>query len=338
MTWSLPAGVRLVTEAAGSLLLVASLVLEVTDQPLQSELVLSLAAAILFFTAASMSTMARRTWLAIVGGISLMLAVAGLARITEEPIVNALHVAPLMLIAYAASTGRRATLRERQLERERSRARRDGEERERRRWARELHDDTLQELGAVQVVLASAAAGGQPSAMREAIDQARSLVSNQIASLRHLIAELRPAVLDQLGLRPAIEALCRRVSETFGVRVDFRVAADWDSFAGRLTPQAQVHVYRIVQEAVSNAVKHADPQRLLVELHADGRAVTASVSDDGTGMPPGLGGSKPSSTGMGLWDMRERADLLDAELRISSAVGAGTRVVLRVPYGRGVEA
>ncbi|WP_377266836.1 sensor histidine kinase [Peterkaempfera sp. SMS 1(5)a] len=261
-----------------------------------------------------------------------------MARITEEPILNILHVAPLMLIAFAASSGRRTTLRRRQLERERSRARRDGEERERRRWARELHDDTLQELGAVQVVLASAAAGGQPSAIREAIDQARSLVSNQIASLRHLISELRPAVLDQLGLRPAIEALCRRVSETFGVQVDIRVAPDWDSFAGGLSSEAQVHVYRIVQEAVTNAVKHADPQSILVELHGSGRVLTASVTDDGTGMPPHLGGPKPPSTGMGLWDMRERADLLDAQLRISTSAGGGTRVTLRVPQGRGTKA
>ncbi|MGI5140295.1 ATP-binding protein [Streptomyces sp. CA-106110] len=341
MTWGLPPRFRLVTEAAATALLVAALALEVTDQPLQSELILSLAAAILFFTAASLSTLARRTWLMVVAGISMMLAVAGLVRIAQEPLLNALHVLPLLLIAYAASTGRATALRQRRLERIRASARRDGEERERHRWARELHDDTLQELGAVQIVLASAAVGGRPEAMQGAIDQARSLISNQIASLRHLIAELRPAALDQLGLRPALQTLCERASETFGIAVEFRGDPDGDGVGdSRLSPEAQAHVYRIVQEAVTNAVKHAQPRTIRVKLHEHGRTVTATVTDDGCGMPNPPGARTPhrargaASQGMGLAAMQERADLLDAYLAFSSVPGAGTRVRLRVPYDR----
>jgi signal transduction histidine kinase len=331
VTLALSRRILVAVETAGTALLVASLALEVTDQPLDSELALSLAAAILFLAAASLSTRARRTWLAIIGGISLMLAVAGLVRVAQEPILNALHIVPLMLIAYAASTGRSSALRQQQLDRERSRARRDGEERERHRWARELHDDTLQELGAVQIVLATASASGQPAAMQHAIDQARSLISNQIASLRHLISELRPAVLDQLGLRPALETLCERTSETFGIPVEFRATPDWGRVGGGLTPEAQAHVYRIVQEAVTNAVKHAHPRHILVELECNARALGATVTDDGNGLASHPGGGRSHSAGMGLCAMQERADLLDAELKICSALGVGTRVSLRVP-------
>lgn len=337
MTWAPSHRLRLVVETAGTGLLVAALALEVTNQPLESELALALAAAVLFLTAASMSSHARRTWLAIIGGVSLMLAVAGLVRVTQEPVLNALHIVPLVLIAYAASTGRGLALRQRQLDRERSRARRDGEERERHRWARELHDDTLQELGAVQIILASASASGRPSVMHDAIDQARSLISNQIASLRHLISELRPAVLDQLGLRPALETLCERTSETFGIPVEFRAAPDWDHIGDGLPPEAQAHVYRIVQEAVTNAVKHARPRHILVELQGNGRVLTASVTDDGSGIPPHPGGPQPRSSGMGLSAMQERADLLDAQLRIGGASGGGTRVSLRLPRRQATE-
>ncbi|TFV33780.1 hypothetical protein E4K10_40375 [Streptomyces sp. T1317-0309] len=125
-----------------------------------------------------------------------------------QPLLNGLHVLPLLLVVYAASTRCNTAQRRRLLQRERLRARHDGEERERRRWARELHDETLQELGAVQVVLSAAATDGRSEAMRSAIEQARGLVGNQITSLRHLIVDLRPAVLDELGLGPALQALC----------------------------------------------------------------------------------------------------------------------------------
>lgn len=197
----------LALQAAGTCLLAAAVALEITDEPLPTELALSLAAATPYLAVAPLYTAGRRTWMVVAAAIALMLAVASLVRITEQPLVNALHVLPLLLVAYTASTVRSATHRDRSLQRARVRARHDGAERERRRWARELHDDTLQELGAVQVVLSSAAADGRPEAMRGAIDQARSLVGNQITSLRHLITDLRPLVLDELGLRAALDAL-----------------------------------------------------------------------------------------------------------------------------------
>lgn len=333
----------LALQAVGICLLATAVVMEITDQPLPSELALSLAAAIPYLAAAPLYTAGRRIWMVVAGAIALMLAVASLVRITEQPLVNALHVVPLLLVAYTASTVRGATHRNRSLQRARVRARHDGAERERRRWARELHDDTLQELGAVQVVLSSAAADGHPDVMRGAIDQARSLVGNQITSLRHLITDLRPLVLDELGLRAALVALCRRTSETFGIRVDLRTDPQDADISDRLTSEAQAHVYRIVQEALTNAVKHAQPTRITVAMEADRHGVTLTVADNGQGMPPlpesrrwpgRRAATPPASTvrGVGLSAMHERADLIDAQLTLRSVPGKGTTITLRVPH------
>ncbi|MET7494969.1 sensor histidine kinase [Streptomyces sp900116325] len=335
----------LALQAAGTCLLAAAVVLEITDEPLPTELALSLAAATPYLAAAPLYTAGRRTWMVVAAAIALMLAVASLVRITEQPLVNALHVLPLLLVAYTASTVRSATHRDRSLQRARVRARHDGAERERRRWARELHDDTLQELGAVQVVLSSAAADGRPEAMRGAIDQARSLVGNQITSLRHLITDLRPLVLDELGLRAALDALCRRTSETFGIRVDLRTDPQDADIGDRLTSEAQAHVYRIVQEALTNAVKHAQPTRITVTMEADHHAVTLTVADNGHGMPqppdsrrwPALRAATPPAPivrGVGLSAMHERADLIDAQLTLRSVPGKGTTITLRVPHAQ----
>ncbi|MFF0291482.1 sensor histidine kinase [Streptomyces sp. NPDC005262] len=338
----------LALQAVGTCLLAAAVALEITDQPLPSELALSLAAATPYLAAAPLYTAGRRSWMVVAGAIALMLAVASLVRITEQPLVNALHVLPLLLIAYTASTIRSATHRDRNLQRERVRARHDGAERERRRWARELHDDILQELGAVQVVLSSAAADGSPEAMHSAIEQARTLVGNQITSLRHLITDLRPYALDQLGLRAALEALCRRTSETFGIRVDLRIDPQGADISDRLTSEAQAHVYRIVQEALTNAVKHAQATQITVDMEADHHGVTLTVTDNGHGMrrPPDSrrwsvlrAATPPASTvrGVGLSAMHERADLIDAQLTLRSVPGKGTTITLSVPHAPGHE-
>lgn len=329
-------------EAVASLLLVTALAFEIGPHSLAVEFALCLAAGVLFLVAAALTSESRRPWLAVIASLSFVIAVALLVRMVEAPWLNGLHLVPLTLIACAAAVGRRTAMRHRTLDRQWRQARRDGEERERRYWARELHDDTLQDLGAVQIVLTSASASSGPGAVKEAIDQARRLIGNQIASLRHLIAELRPVALDQLGLRPALEALCRNTSLTFDVDAELRVGAGWDESGGRLSPEAQAHVYRIVQEAVTNAVKHARPARILVELGRDGRTVGATVTDDGTGLAPEAASAvltrsrAMSGAGIGMAAMRERADLLDGELTVRSAPGEGTSVALRVPlHGKG---
>jgi signal transduction histidine kinase len=178
--------------------------------------------------------------------------------------------------------------------------------------------------------------------MERAIDQARGLIGSQITSLRHLITDLRPAALDQLGLRPALDALCRRTSETFGIDVGLRAGAAWDQAGAELSPAAQAHVYRIVQEAVNNAAQHAQPTRIVVELDSDDYTLSTRVADNGHGMTAApavatvrrsLSATSPlaASGGMGMAAMRERAHLLDAQLTVSSSPQRGTAVTLRIP-------
>ncbi|MDX3077463.1 sensor histidine kinase [Streptomyces sp. NPDC088354] len=333
---------RLGFEVFGTACLAAAVFMEVTDREVSWELVLSFVAAVSYLLMIPLCAAHQRIWLLVATAVALMLTVAGVVRVAEEPLLSILHVFPLLLAGYAIIASRASSRREARLRRERVRARHDGEERERRRWARELHDDTLQELGAVQVVLSSAAADGGPDAMSSAIEQARALVGNQIVSLRHLIVDLRPVVLDELGLHPALQALCRHTSETFGIRTDLRVTSHGDALGGRLAPETQAQVYRIVQEAITNAVKHAEPTRIVVSVEADAGTAQLTVTDNGCGMPEQTAAGRsvplrtpdqapPYSRGMGLSAMRERADLIDARLTVRSAPGEGTTVALRVP-------
>jgi two-component system sensor histidine kinase UhpB len=324
-------------EASGATLLVIAFAVEVLQQQPRWVMRFSLGAAVVLIVAAALSNAVRRAWLAALCGLALILAVSQLVRMTKEPLFNGLNIVPLLLIGCAVMLGRSAVARRHSLARERAQARSDGEERERRRWARELHDETLQELAAVQMVL-SAAGMGESAAVNEAVDQARSLIANQITSLRHLILEMRPFALDQLGLAPALETLCRRTEETFGLNVELRVGAEWRGLEDELPPEAQAHVYRIVQEAVNNAVKHAQASRLLVELGSDDQAISVVVRDNGRGIDqqPSASVNRSAlrtvvSTGTGLSAMRERGHLLDGHLSVGSTPGEGTCVILLIP-------
>ncbi|GGT03060.1 sensor histidine kinase [Streptomyces chromofuscus] len=324
-------------EAAGGALLVVAFAFEVLQQQSRWGMRVALAAAVLLIIAAGLTTAVRRAWLAAMSGLALILAVAQLARLTSEPLLNGLNLLPLALIGCAAMLGRGAVSRRHSLARERAQARSDGEERERRRWARELHDDTLQQLVAVQIVL-SVAGSGESAATSEAIQQARSLIAHQITSLRHLIVEMRPLALDQLGLAPALETLCRRTKEIFGLDAELRVAAEWSRLEDELSPEAQAHIYRIVQEAVNNVVKHARATYLVVNLAGNEREINVTVRDNGCGV--GETAVAPAdrftarsvlSTGTGLSAMRERSELLNGRLSVGSSPGQGTRVTLQVP-------
>ena len=190
--------------------LLAAFVVELTDSPLHAEVVAALASAALLVVARGLVAAEQRPWLLVGAAVAMILAMAGLARLGLIPYAALLYLPALAFLGLAVVAAREGMRTARRLQQVRARSRLDGEERERQRWARELHDETLQELGAVQVLLASAAASGRAEVMARAIEEARGLLSGQISALRHLITELRPAALDQLGLRAALEALCRR--------------------------------------------------------------------------------------------------------------------------------
>jgi signal transduction histidine kinase len=197
-------------------------------------------------------------------------------------------------------------------------------ERERGRWARELHDETLQGLGGLQVLLSSALRG--PSeALPHAVGEAVGQISGEIAQLRALITELRPAALDDLGLVPAIETLAERTASLEGLTLETNVELGLES-GGRLEREVESALYRLVQEALTNVVKHAHASRVELTLARDDDCLKLSVSDDGVGFEPANSGD-----GFGLVGMHERVTLVGGKLEVISRPGEGTTLTAVLP-------
>jgi signal transduction histidine kinase len=226
-----------------------------------------------------------------------------------------------LLGAFAASAAT-AVGTARRVEEQRLRDSMQAAEEERKRWARELHDDTLQALGALRLLLVGARRGANPERLRSAVDQAVAALEEEIASLRGLVRELRPAALDELGVAAAIEGLADRLASRHGVAVAAEVRLPAGS---RYAPEVETALYRIVQEGLTNAARHAGARRLEVRIgEADG-ALHAEIEDDGSGFDP-----EAPASGFGLAGMRERVALLHGELAIASSEG-GTRIAVALP-------
>jgi signal transduction histidine kinase len=189
-------------------------------------------------------------------------------------------------------------------------------EQERRHWARELHDETLQALGALQVLLSSALRRGSPEALEQAVRESLEHIGTEIESLRTLITELRPAALDEIGLAPAIESLGERLAAVEGLEVDVAVELD-----RRLDAELETTVYRLVQEALTNIAKHANAESVRVRVTRGDDVVAVEVVDDGRGFDP-----EARAEGFGVIGMRERVALAHGRLELDSAPG---RTVVR---------
>ena len=161
-------------------------------------------------------------------------------------------------------------------------------EQERRRWARELHDETLQSLAALRVGL-SAALRGSEQELRTAVEATVENVAEEIANLRTLIVELRPAALDEYGVAAAIESLAERTAARQGIAVDVHVDLAWErgDAPARHIPELESTVYRLVQESLTNAVRHAAATRVRIEVTERDGFLEVAVSDDGDGFDPG---------------------------------------------------
>jgi signal transduction histidine kinase len=201
---------------------------------------------------------------------------------------------------------------------------------ERRRWARELHDETLQSLAGLQMLLGAARRSGSPESLAEAVGEAVERLELEIGNLRALITDLRPAALDEFGTKGALETLALRV-ERNGIEVDLNVdlAHEHGRSPARHTEELEASLYRIVQEALTNAVKHGAATHARVEVSEDDSTVHITVSDDGSGFDP-----TAAVTGFGLLGMRERVELLGGTIEIESAPGAGTTVKASIPAQR----
>jgi signal transduction histidine kinase len=205
-------------------------------------------------------------------------------------------------------------------------------ERERRRWARELHDQTLQDMAALRVLLSAARRKGDPETISAALDDAIEQLAQGVDELRAIITDLRPAALDELGTKSAVEALVERHASTPGApHIDLSIDLDFEE--GRLptrhTTEVESAVYRLVQEALTNAIKHAGAQRIAVSVADRDGVVETSVRDDGAGFDP-----DQADQGFGLIGMRERLALVGGTLEISSRPGGGTEVASAIPVQR----
>jgi signal transduction histidine kinase len=201
-------------------------------------------------------------------------------------------------------------------------------EAERKHWARELHDETLQALGGFKVLASAARRGEDPSQMRDALDQLVAGLDDEIENLHAIISELRPAALDDLGLRPAIQALGEHYQVANGIDVDCRLHLPDPALNDpRLGPELETTVYRLIQEALTNVAKHAGAQHVGVQVDAADGTVEIEVTDDGRGFD-----TARVTGGFGLTGMHERAALAGGTVIVTSRPG-GTTVRATLPAG-----
>ena len=202
---------------------------------------------------------------------------------------------------------------------------------ERGRWARELHDQTLQSLGGLRVLLASALRRGDEASAERAIRQGIEDIEYEIDNLRAIITDLRPSLLDDLGLVPAIDALLeRRRQSGLEISTGFELPPDIDEKP--LAAELETTIYRVVQEAVTNVVKHAHASVIRVLIEAAGDQLVVEVRDDGRGFDV-----TGRSNGFGLSGLRERVYLAGGALELASSA-QGTLVRARLPDRRAPKA
>jgi signal transduction histidine kinase len=233
------------------------------------------------------------------------------------------------LRAFAASAATAVALAQ-TVQHERLRLSLEAAESERRRWARELHDETLQGLGGLRVILSSALRRVQDDEVAELLRTGVGEIEREIENLRAIITELRPAALDELGLSPAIEALVTRMSAVEGLTIDCTVELPEDGM--RLGTQLETTVYRLIQEALTNVAKHARAEHARVSVsRTDGR-LEIEVADDGKGFDLGA-----KTTGFGLAGMHERVALSGGELEVRPGE-PGTTLHATIPLSEDADA
>ena len=202
------------------------------------------------------------------------------------------------------------------------------QEEERKRIARELHDDTAQALTSVLVRLRLLERSMQDEGLRGGVAELRDLTGAALEGVRRLAIDLRPPMLDDLGLEAALQSHVQDFSLRWPIRATFT-----NSRLGRLPPDVELVLYRIVQEALSNVAKHANASRVEARLTRKERTLRMLIEDDGCGFDvEAAKGSRQS--GLGLFGMEERLALIGGTLRVESTVGRGTRVLAEVPLPR----
>lgn len=202
------------------------------------------------------------------------------------------------------------------------------QEEERQRIARELHDDTGQALTFLMVGLRAASETCEPTT-RARLEQLREIAAQTLDSVKRLARELRPPLLDDLGLPAALERYLTSYRHTFHLNTDLQMTGF--GVNGRLAPEIELTLYRIVQEALTNVAKHAQARNVSVVVERKSHSVIAIIEDDGKGFDVPAVMEAGRERQLGLYGMRERAELLGGRVQIESTPGKGTSVFVEVP-------
>lgn len=206
------------------------------------------------------------------------------------------------------------------------------EEEERARLARELHDGIGQTLTALAMRLERLSAEAAGERQLGGLEEALGLARQALAETRELARLLRPPILDDLGLVPALRWLARTFGRHAGITVDFAAEGLGPE---RLPAEVETLLFRVVQEALTNVAKHAAADRAEVRLARRGGWIALAVADRGRGFDPRGVGEGAAGAGFGLKGMQDRVECSDGRFALRSAPGAGTVVEVRVPLGEG---
>jgi signal transduction histidine kinase len=206
------------------------------------------------------------------------------------------------------------------------------QEDERKRISRELHDETGQSLMVIRLYLGMLEAQLSGRTAKAKIRETVSVVDRTIEGIRRIIARLSPLVLQELGLVAAIRKEAKDLAKATGVKARVAIGED----VGRLAPEIEAAIYRVVQESLHNVAKHAQAKSASVQMSRHENTVYLTIEDDGIGMPTKV--NSPRSHSFGLAGIKERIASLDGEVRVHSEKGKGTRLEIMVPAGQYSEA
>lgn len=200
----------------------------------------------------------------------------------------------------------------------------DGQDGERRRLSRELHDSVGQALIAIKLTL-EGSTDRSDSQMRATVDVAKKMVDETIDEVRRVSNALLPAALDEFGIISALRARCEEMARIAGMKITFHSEGNLD----HLDKKSKTYLYRIAQEGINNAIKHSHAESLLINLHRDDQKVELTITDDGKGF-----NFVPDETRLhqGLQNIRERVSILNGSFNLESQPQQGTRLKISIPY------
>jgi len=198
----------------------------------------------------------------------------------------------------------------------------DGQEMERQRLSRDLHDGLGQSLLAVKIKLEQAK-GADPVKSQHIIVETQELLKSSINEIRNITNDLMPPVLEAFGLAKGLQNLCKNTAANTGIDIDFFS----ENISGSLDSRIQIYLYRIAQEAINNITKHSLASQVVVRLGYDHESVSLTIEDNGKGFEV----DKPIETGNGIININERVGLLKGECKIYSSGATGTRIQIKIP-------